>query len=129
MNVDLEARHGAEGATLELAVSAPIMNLTWLKSIDFGFREHLQHKSRSVRLQLAQQFIHPLRDLSFPRQALNANLSDDLSDDLSDEASAKSEASPKSEASAKSERKTPMPSKTNRLDPMIPAASVNLDSW
>ena len=119
MNVDLEARHGAEGATLELAVSAPIMNLTWLKSIDFGFREHLQHKSRSVRLQLAQQFIHPLRDLSFPRQALNANLSNDLSD----------EASSKSEASAKSERKTPMPSKTNRLDPMIPAASVNLDSW
>jgi hypothetical protein len=61
MNVDLEARHGAEGATLELAVSAPIMNLTWLKSIDFGFREHLQHIFRRAPITVSSllRLFHP----------------------------------------------------------------------
>jgi hypothetical protein len=45
--------------------------LVWLKSIDFGFREHLQHKSRSARLRRARQFVHLLQDLSLPRKTPN----------------------------------------------------------
>jgi len=41
-HLGLRDKRAPQGATLELAVAAPIVKVVWLKSIDFGFREHLQ---------------------------------------------------------------------------------------